>query len=75
MRSFVSLHPCSMHELVERTGWLPNSDDDEIADGHGNEAYVTELEDGHLQMYVDEGNDVSDVLEAIGFEETDVEGL
>jgi hypothetical protein len=69
MRTFVSVNPCSLHDLVEATGWLPNDDEEQIADGHSNEAYVTELEDGHLQLYVDDGNDVSDILEAIGFEE------
>lgn len=74
MRTFVSVNPCSLHDLVEATGWLPNDDEEQIADGHGNEAYVTELEDGHLQLYVDDGNDVSDILEAIGFEEQEPEG-
>jgi hypothetical protein len=32
MRTFVSVNPCSLHDLVEATGWLPNDDEEQIAE-------------------------------------------
>ena len=77
MKTYTSVNPLSLYELKRLTGWTegPDSDSivDSIVDGHGNQAFVTEIEDGHLQLDVDEDNDISDILDRVSFHREDTE--
>lgn len=73
MRTYTSVNPIDLEDLLEQTGWTEGPYADSIEDGHGNLAYVTETEDGHVQLLVDEGSDVSDILERVSFHLEDAE--
>lgn len=73
MRTYTSVNPIDLEDLLEQTGWTEGPDADSIMDGHGNQAFVVETEDGHLQLAVDDGNDVSDILERVSFHLEDPE--
>jgi hypothetical protein len=67
-RTYTSVNPLTIEQLVTESDWyLADEDDGLIEDGHGNEAWVLETEDGHVEMHVDDGEDVSDLLEAVPF--------
>lgn len=72
-RTYTSVNPISLEELKRLTGWTEGPDSDSIVDGHGNQAYVIEDDDGHIQLDVDEGSDVSDILERVSFHLEDAE--
>lgn len=73
MKTYTSVNPIDLEELKAITGWTEGPDSDSIVDGHGNQAFVTEIEDGHLQLDVDEDNDVSDILDRVSFHREDTE--
>ncbi|QXN72374.1 hypothetical protein RCSIMONEHASTD_45 [Rhodobacter phage RcSimone-Hastad] len=73
MKTFTSVNPIDLEELKAITGWVEGPDSDSIVDGHGNQAFVTEIEDGHLQLDVDEDNDISDILDRVSFHREDAE--
>lgn len=73
MKTYTSVNPIDLEELKKLTGWAEGPDSDSIVDGHGNQAFVTEIEDGHLQLDVDEDNDVSDILDRVSFHREDAE--
>ena len=75
MKTYTSVHPITLEELMEKTGWVegPDSDSDSVMDGHGNQAFVVEIEDGHLQLDVDDDSDVSEILELMSFHREDAE--
>lgn len=73
MKTFTSVNPIDLEELKKLTGWTEGPDSDSIVDGHGNQAFVTEIEDGHLQLDVDEDNDISDILDRVSFHREDTE--
>lgn len=73
MKTYTSVNPVELEELKKLTGWQEGPDSDSIVDGHGNQAFVTEIEDGHLQLDVDEDNDISDILDRVSFHREDTE--
>lgn len=73
MKTFTSVNPLSLEELIKLSRWVEGPDSDSIVDGHGNQAFVVELEDGHLQLDVDEDNDVSELLDRVSFHREDTE--
>lgn len=74
MRTYTSVNPIDLEDLLEQTGWsFADGMEESIEDGHGNLAYVTETEDGHVQLLVEEGSDVSDILERVSFHLEDAE--
>ena len=73
MKTFTSVNPIDLEELKKLSGWVEGPDSDSIVDGHGNQAFVTEIEDGHLQLDVDEDNDISDLLDRVSFHREDTE--
>lgn len=73
-RTYTSVNPLTIEQLVTESDWyLADEDDGLIEDGHGNEAWVLETDDGHVEMHVDDGEDVSDLLEAVPFHLNDEE--
>ena len=73
MKTYTSVNPIDLEELKTLTGWVEGPDSDSVVDGHGNQAFVTEIEDGHLQLDVDEDNDISDILDRVSFHREDTE--
>ena len=77
-RTYTSVSPLTIQQLItdSNLGWSFDEEKGEdgcIVDGHGNEAWVLETEDGHVEMHVDDGEDVSDLLEAVPFHLNDEE--
>lgn len=65
---YVSVHPLTQEHLLEQINWtLVDEEDGLIEDNHGNGAYLGETADGHIELYVDDGTDVSDILERVPF--------
>jgi hypothetical protein len=73
MKTYTSVNPLDLEELKRLTGWVEGPDSDSIVDGHGNQAFVIEIEDGHLQLDVDDDSDVSDILDRVSFHREDAE--
>ncbi len=73
MKSYVSVHPITLEELMEKTGWVEGPDSDSIVDGYGNQAFVVELGEGLLQLDVDEESDVLEILELVPFHRENAE--
>lgn len=73
MKTYTSVNPLDLEELKKLTGWVEGPGGDSIVDGHGNQAFVIEIEDGHLQLDVDEDNDISDILDRVSFHREDTE--
>lgn len=73
MKTYTSVNPVTLEELMEKTGWVEGPDSDSLVDGHGNQAFVIEIEDGHLQLDVDDDSDVSEILELVSFHREDTE--
>lgn len=73
MKTFTSVNPLTLEELIKLSGWVEGPDSDSIVDGHGNQAFVVELEEGPLQLDVDEDNDVSELLDRVSFHREDTE--
>lgn len=74
MKTFTSVNPLELEELKNISGWFEGPDSDSIVDGHGNQAFIIELEDGRLQLDVDEDNDISELLDRVSFHREDIEG-
>lgn len=73
MKTYTSVNPIDLDDLLAQTGWLEGPDEGSIVDGHGNVAYASEIEDGHIQLDVDDGMDVSDILDLVSFHLEDTE--
>jgi len=65
--TYVSALALTLRELLDDSGWEEGEDLDLIEDGHGNVARFEELDDGHIRLTVEDGDDVSELLDHVPF--------
>lgn len=71
MRRFLSLEPTTVGELLGQSGWVLGPDGRTLQSVRDDEVAFYEQDDGRVLIEVPAGEDASDILERVPFEELD----
>jgi hypothetical protein len=73
-RQYVTTSPTTIEDFLAKTKWvMVDEEDGMIEDMYGTVAYIMETDDGHLELFVEDGDDVSDIIEVVSFHLKDPE--